>query len=137
MCFQEGGTMPRSLLLVLVGVVAVTGAGAWWLAHQVRRWRTAVRLRRVQAYHASLRAEVRVSYERIYTRCAARPAWAAQKLADMEWAFAQIDGVLERRRLDDLAEVGRTTPPVARPVIPAVLGSGGAVALMIAALIAF
>ena len=76
-----------------------------------------------------------MSYERIYTRCAARPAWVGQKLADMEWAFAQIDGVLERRRLEDLAEVGRTTPPVAAPVIPAVLGASGATALVVALVI--
>jgi hypothetical protein len=76
MRFHEGGAMPPTMVLMLAGVVAVTAAMAWWLIRRVRQWRTAVRLRRVQAYHAGLRAELELSYERIYTRCAARPAWS-------------------------------------------------------------
>ncbi|WP_188539070.1 hypothetical protein [Kocuria dechangensis] len=127
--------MAATSMLGGVGAAAVAIAVFWWAVQRLRRWRTAVRLRRIQAYHASLRAEVRMSYERIYTRCAAQPAWSSQKLADMEWAFAQIDHVLEKRRLDDLAEVGRTVPPVAPPVVPVALGFTGVVALLSAALI--
>jgi hypothetical protein len=126
--------MAATSMLGGVGAAAVALSVLWWGLHRVRRWRTAVRLRRIQAYHASLRAEVRVSYERIYTRCAGRPAWSSQKLADLEWAFAQVDHVLERRRLEDLAEVGRTVPPVGPPRAPALLGTLGAVTLVVVAL---
>ena len=127
--------MPPTMVMMLAGAAAVTAAAAWWLIRRVRQWRTAVRLRRVQSYHAGLRAELELSYERIYTRCAARPAWSQQKLADMEWAFAQIDAVLEKRRRQELAEVGRHVPAVAPPVVPAVLGVAGAAALVAATVV--
>ncbi|GGG72288.1 hypothetical protein GCM10011374_41340 [Kocuria dechangensis] len=126
--------MAATSMLGGVGAAAVAIAVAWWGIQWVRRWRTAVRLRRIQAYHASLGAEVRMSYERIYTRCAARPTWSSQKLADLEWAFAQVDHVLEKRRLDDLAEVGRTVPPVGPTRAPALVGTLGAVTLVVVAL---
>ncbi len=40
----------------------------------------------------------------------------------MEWVFAQIDGGLQRRRLDELAGVGRLVPPVGPPRAPVLLG---------------
>ena len=48
--------MPQSMLLMGAGGVAVTAGLIWWLIRRVRRWCTTVRLRRGQAYHASLRA---------------------------------------------------------------------------------
>ncbi|MEX5258029.1 hypothetical protein [Kocuria arenosa] len=102
--------MSAASMPTVTGVVAVTAAVAWGLAHRVRRWRAVVRLRRVQAYRAGLRAELELSDERICIGCAARPTWNAQKLTDMEGVFAQLDGVLERRRLDEGAEVGRLVP---------------------------
>lgn len=126
--------MPTTSMVATAGVLAVTTALAWWAVRWTRRWRTTARLRWIQAYHSSLRAELQMSYERIYTRCADQPTWSTQKLADMEWALAQIDGVLEKRRLDDLADLGRTVPAVAPPVVPAVLGGLGAAALAAAAL---
>ncbi|MEX5303350.1 hypothetical protein [Kocuria sabuli] len=126
--------MSATSMVAAAGVLAVTTALAWWAVRWTRRWRTTARLRRILAYHSSLRAELQMSYERIYTRCADQPAWSTQKLADMEWALAQVDGVLEKRRLDDLADVGRTVPAVAPPVVPVVLGGLGAAALVAAAL---
>lgn len=129
-----GGSVSAASMMAAVGGIAVTTAVAWWVIRWMRRWRTTVRLRWIQAYHASLQAELQMSYERVYTRCADQPAWGEQKLADMEWAFAEIDSVLERRRLDDLTDLGRTVPSVAPPVTPVVLGGLGAAALMAAAL---
>jgi hypothetical protein len=128
-----GGVMSTTSLVATAGGIAVTTALAWWAARWTRRWRTTARLRWILAYHAGLRAELQMSYERIYTRCAEQPAWSTQKLADMEWALARVDGVLEKRRLDDLADLGRTVPSVAPPVVPVVLGGLGAAALLAAA----
>ncbi|MFF0991403.1 hypothetical protein [Kocuria nitroreducens] len=125
--------MSATSMVGAAGVIAVAAAVVWWMIGWVRRWRTTVRLRWIQAYHSSLRSELQMSYERVYTRCAERPVWTEQKLADMAWAFAQIDGVLEKRRLDDLADLGRTAPSVAPPVVPVVLGGLGFVALVAAA----
>lgn len=130
-----GGVMSVAVMVATAGGIAVVAAVAWWGTRWARRWRTTVRLRWIQAYHASLRAELQMSYERIYTRCADRPAWSAQKLADMEWAITQIDGVLEKRRLDDVAVLGRIVPAVAPPVVPTVLGISGAVAVVAAVII--
>lgn len=129
-----GGTVSTTSMVAAAGVLAVTAALAWWVVRWTRRWRTTARLRWIQAYHSTLRAELQMSYERIYTRCADQPAWGEEKLADLEWALAQIDGVLEKRRLDDLADLGRTVPAVAPPVAPVVLGGLGAAALLAAAL---
>lgn len=122
-------------MVAAAGAIAVVAAVAWWVIHWVTRWWTTVRLRRIQAYHATLRAELQVSYERICTRCADRPASTEQKLADMETAFAEIDGVLEKRRRDDLAVLGRIVPAVAPPMVPVVLGISGAVAVVAAVII--
>lgn len=126
--------MSATSMMGATGMIAVATAVAWWAIRWMRRWRSTVRLRWIQAYHASLRADLQMSFERIYTRCADRPMWTEQKLADMEWAFTQIDGVLEKRRLDDLADLGRTVPAVAPPMVPVVLGGLGAVTLLAAAL---
>jgi hypothetical protein len=129
--------MSTTSMVAATGVIAVVTALVWSGARCVRRWRTTVQLRWIQAYHAGLRAELQMSYERIYTRCAEQPAWSAQKLADMEWALAQVDGVLEKRRLDNLAELGHIVPSVAPPVVPTVLGISGVVAVVAAAVIGF
>lgn len=103
--------MSAASMLTVTGAVAVTAAVAWGLAHRVRLWRAVVRLRRVQAHHAGMRAELELSDERICIRCATRPAWSAQKLKDMEGVFAQLDGVLERRRLDEGGRGGSARAP--------------------------
>ncbi|WP_387745600.1 hypothetical protein [Kocuria nitroreducens] len=130
-----GGVMSVAAMMATAGGIAVVAAAAWWGMRWARRWRTTVRLRWIQAYHASLQAELQMSYERVYTRCADQPAWGEQKLADMEWAFTEIDSVLERRQLDDLADLGRSVPAVAQPVVPAVLGISGTVAMVVATMI--
>jgi hypothetical protein len=43
----------------------------------------------------------------------------------MEWAFAQIDDVLEERRLDEPSGVGRLVPPVGPLGAAVLLGVAG------------
>jgi hypothetical protein len=119
--------------LLAAGVVAVATAVVWWAVRRVRIWRTRALLRQVVNAHDRLRADVQVRHGSICTQVAGQPGWTEQKLADLEWVFAQVDQVLERRRLEDLAEVGRSLPAVAPPVVPIVLGGLGIVALVAAA----
>jgi hypothetical protein len=120
--------------LLAVGVVALATAVVWWVVRRVRIWRTRALLRQVVRAHDRLRADVQVRHGSICTHVAGQAGWGEQKLADLEWVFAEVDQVLERRRLEDLAEVGRSLPAVAPPVVPIVLGGMGAVALVTAAL---
>lgn len=116
--------------MLATGVAAVVVAVGWWVGLWVRIWRTRRLLRQVVQAHDRLRADVQARHARICTEFVDRSVWTEQKLADLEWVFAEIDQVLERRRLEDLAVVGRSVPAVAPPLIPVVLGGLGAVALV-------
>jgi len=120
--------------LLAAGAVAVAVAVGWWVVRRVRIWRTTALLRQVVQAHDRMRADVQARHASICTQFVDRPVWTQEKLADLEWVFAEIDQVLERRRLEDLAVVGRSVPAVAPPVVPVVLGGLGAVALVTAAL---